>query len=126
MQAVLNESFKALVEKALPDKAQSEVMIKAFVEVVNDRATTHSLGLDDLKNKAINEVKNEFVTKDFLRAEIAEVRAEIAEVRAEMAQMREELRAEMAKTKVEILKWVFAMQLSTIIIIIGALKFILN
>lgn len=106
----------------MPDKAQSEVMIKAFVEVVNDRATTHSLGLDDLKNKAINEVKNEFVTKDFLRAEIAEVIAEMGELRAEIA----DVRSEIAKVKVEILKWVFGMQISTIIVIVGVLKFMLG
>lgn len=42
-------------------------------------------------------------------------------VRAEIAEVRHDL----ARTKVEILKWVFGLQAGTIVIILGALKFIL-
>lgn len=50
----------------------------------------------------------ELATKDFVRAEIAEVRQEIA------------------RAKVDILKWVFGLQAGTITILIGAMKFILG
>ncbi|MGI0407170.1 hypothetical protein ACRE1U_07725 [Helicobacter himalayensis] len=60
------------------------------------------------------EIKSEFVTKDFLRAEIAEVHVEFAEVRAEIY-----------KTKNEILRWVIGLQISTIAAMGAMLKFML-
>ena len=114
MTLVLNESFKALVEKALPQKEQSQALIQVFEEVVNDRATTQKIGLDELKSRAIDEIKAEFVTKDFLRAEIAEVRAEMAEIRAEIV-----------KSKIDTLRWVFGMQIATIAMIGAMLKIML-
>ena len=119
----LNESFKALVREALPDKSQSEVFLKVFDEVINDRATTQRIGLDELKSRAIDEIKDQFVTKDFLRAEIADVRSEIAEVRTEIAATKEELRTEIEKSKVETIKWVIGIQFSVGALIVAILKF---
>ena len=115
----LNESFKALVREALPDKSQSEVFLKVFDEVINDRATTQRIGLDELKSRAIDEIKDQFVTKDFLRAEIADVRSEIAEVRTEIA----DVRSEIEKSKVETIKWVIGIQFSVGALIVAILKF---
>ena len=112
----LNESFKALVREALPDKSQSEVFLKVFDEVINDRATTQRIGLDELKSRAIDEIKDQFVTKDFLRAEIADVRTEIAATK-------EELRTEIEKSKVETIKWVIGIQFSVGALIVAILKF---
>ena len=102
----LNEGFKALVREALPDKSQSEVFLKVFDEVVNDRATTQRIGLDELKSRAIDDIKDQFVTKDFLRAEISEVRAEIE------------------KSKIETIKWVIGIQISVGALIVVILKFL--
>ena len=118
MQALtLNESFKAFVREAFPDK--SEVVAQIFEEVINDRATTTRIGLDELKGRAIDEIKGEFVTKDF-------VRAEIAEVRAEMASMREELMGEIAKSKLEVIKWVVGLQVATTALLIGTMLKLMN
>ncbi|MGI0407169.1 hypothetical protein ACRE1S_07915 [Helicobacter himalayensis] len=54
MMVTLNESFKALLRDILPNKEQAEALEKAFVEVVNDRATTQRIGLDELKTRAID------------------------------------------------------------------------
>lgn len=153
MEAVLNESFKAFVRESFPERSDS--VVKIFQEVINDRATTQKIGLEDLKKQAINDVRAEFVTKDFLKAEIAEVRAElkaeiaevraelkaeiaelkaeIVEVRAEIAEVKRELSAQIAdvrielqQSKVDILKWVFGMQVATITIILAGIKFILT
>lgn len=113
---MLNESFKALVRETFPDK--SDKVISIFDEVVSHKASSDSLSVQELKSRAIDEIRSELATKDFVRAEIAEakeaLRAEIAEVRSEIA-----------RTKVEILKWVFGLQAGTIVIILGAMKFIL-
>lgn len=64
--------------------------------------------MQELKARAIDEIRSELATRDFVRAEIAEVRQEIA------------------RAKVDILKWVFGLQAGTIAILIGAMKFILG
>ena len=102
---VLNESFKALVREAFPEN--SDKVISVFSEVVSHKASSDRLSVDELKTRAIDDVRAELATRDFVRAEIAEVRQEIARV------------------KVDILKWVFGMQAGTIAILIGAMKFIL-
>lgn len=102
---MLNESFKALVRETFPDK--SDKVISIFDEVVSHKASSDSLSVQELKSRAIDEIQSELATKDFVRAEIAEVRHDLA------------------RTKVDILKWVFGLQAGTIVIILGALKFIL-
>lgn len=101
---VLNESFKALVRETFPDK--SDKVISIFDEVVSP--SSDLLSVQELKARAIDEIRSELATKDFVRAEIAEVRQEIA------------------RAKVDILKWVFGLQAGTIAILIGAMKFILG
>lgn len=103
---VLNESFKALVRETFPDK--SDKVISIFDEVVSHKASSDLLSVQELKARAIDEIRSELATKDFVRAEIAEVRQEIA------------------RAKVDILKWVFGLQAGTIAILIGAMKFILG
>lgn len=103
---VLNESFKALVRETFPDK--SDKVISIFDEVVSYKASSDTLSVQELKARAIDEIRSELATKDFVRAEIAEVRQEIA------------------RAKVDILKWVFGLQAGTIAILIGAMKFILG
>lgn len=142
---MLNESFKALVRETFPDK--SDKVISIFDEVLSHKASSDPLSVQELKSRAIDEIRSELATKDFVRAEIAEakealraeiaetkesLRAEIAEVRQELVETKEALRAEIAevsqeisRAKVDILKWVFGLQASTIVIILGAMKFIL-
>lgn len=103
---VLNESFKALVRETFPDK--SDKVISIFDEVLSHKASSDLLSVQELKARAIDEIRSELATKDFVRAEIAEVRQEIA------------------RAKVDILKWVFGLQAGTITILIGAMKFILG
>ena len=113
---MLNESFKALVRETFPDK--SDKVISIFDEVVSHKASSDPLSVQELKSRAIDEIRSELATKDFVRAEIAEAKESL---RAEIAEVRHEI----ARTKVEILKWVFGLQAGTIVIILGALKFIL-
>ena len=131
---MLNESFKALVRETFPDK--SDKVISIFDEVLSHKASSDPLSVQELKSRAIDEIRSELATKDFVRAEIAEaketLRAEIAEaketLRAEIAEVRQEIaevRQEISRAKVDILKWVFGLQASTIVIILGAIKFIL-
>ncbi|HGF9815912.1 TPA: hypothetical protein ACJE9Q_001232 [Campylobacter lari] len=67
---ILNESFKALLESIFSNPEQSQKLIKAFEEVVNDRATTQRLNFENLKNQAIEEIRQELVSKDLFQSEI--------------------------------------------------------
>ena len=96
---VLNESFKALVREAFPNN--SDKVISVFDEVISHKASADRVSVDELKSRAIDEIKGELATKDFVRAEISSV-------------------------KVEILKWVFGLQAGTIAILIGAMKYMLG
>lgn len=131
MDLLLNESFKAFVREAFPNK--SDIVLKVFQEVVNDRATTAQMSVENIKAKAIDEIKKEFATKDFLSAQTAQIRKEMAdlkvELKADIADVRSEIadvRSEIAKTKVDILKWVLGMQIATITIILAGMRFIVN
>lgn len=100
MQAVdLNESFKALVREAFPEN--SDKVISVFSEVVSHKASSDPLSVQELKSRAIDEIRSELATKDFVRAEIS-------------------------SAKVDILKWVFGLQAGTIAILIGAMKYMLG
>ena len=96
---VLNESFKALVREAFPNN--SDKVISVFDEVISHKASTDRVSVDELKSRAIDEIRSELATKDFVRAEIS-------------------------SAKVEILKWVFGLQAGTIAILIGAMKYMLG
>lgn len=96
---VLNESFKALVREAFPNN--SDKVISVFDEVISHKASADRVSVDELKSRAIDEIRSELATKDFVRAEIS-------------------------STKVEILKWVFGLQAGTIAILIGAMKYMLG
>lgn len=100
MQAVvLNESFKALVREAFPDN--SEKVLSVFDEVISHKASTDRASVEELKTRAIDDVRAVLATRDFVRAEIS-------------------------SAKVEILKWVFGLQAGTIAILIGAMKYMLG
>ncbi|RAX52422.1 coiled-coil domain-containing protein [Helicobacter sp. 10-6591] len=109
-EAKLNEGFKALVNGILDNEEANKRLVNAFVEVVNDRATITRLNIDDLKSRAVKDIKSEFVTKDFVRAEIAdakeELRSEISalrdELKAEISALRDELKAEINAVRGEI------------------------
>lgn len=62
--------------------------------------------IKDLEKEAIENIKNEIATKDFVRAEIAEakieLKQEIAEVRQEIAEVRTELKQEIAELRTEV------------------------
>lgn len=96
---VLNESFKALVREAFPNN--SDKVISVFDEVISHKASADRVSVDELKSRAIDEIRSELATKDFVRAEIS-------------------------SAKVEILKWVFGLQAGTIAILIGAMKYMLG
>ncbi|HEF3293911.1 TPA: hypothetical protein SC791_000191 [Campylobacter jejuni] len=69
-EITLNESFKALLESIFSDTNQAKKLIQAFEEFANDRATTQRLNFGNLKQEAIEQIRNELVSKDLFQSEI--------------------------------------------------------
>ncbi len=130
-QYELNESFKALLDGIFSDKEVATKLKIAFEEVVNDRATTQRVNLEKLKDEALEQIRNELLTKDVfytemkaieakLEAEIAKIRAEIAEVRQELKQEIAEVRQEIAEAKTNTIRWVVGVGVTATIVSITA------
>ncbi|HED6210754.1 TPA: hypothetical protein R5X24_001760 [Campylobacter coli] len=76
-EITLNESFKALLESIFSDTDQAKKLIQAFEEFANDRATMQRLNFENLKQEAIEQIRNELVSKDLFQSEIKRLEAEI-------------------------------------------------
>ncbi|HHD0625958.1 TPA: hypothetical protein ACOS7B_001803 [Campylobacter jejuni] len=68
-EITLNESFKTLLESIFSDTDQAKKLIQAFEEFANDRATTQRLNFENLKQEAIEQIRNELVSKDLFQSE---------------------------------------------------------
>ncbi|EAJ3599368.1 hypothetical protein B5972_08915 [Campylobacter coli] len=62
------------------DTDQAKKLIQAFEEFANDRATTQRLNFGNLKQEAIEQIRNELVSKDLFQSEIKRLEAEIKRV----------------------------------------------
>ncbi|EOJ1125155.1 hypothetical protein KJQ71_08405 [Campylobacter coli] len=76
-EITLNESFKTLLKSIFSDTDQAKKLIQAFEEFANDRATTQRLNFGNLKQEAIEQIRNELVSKDLFQSEIKRLEAEI-------------------------------------------------
>lgn len=76
-EITLNESFKTLLESIFSDTDQAKKLIQAFEEFANDRATTQRLNFGNLKQEAIEQIRNELVSKDLFQSETKGLEAEI-------------------------------------------------
>ncbi|EAI4647892.1 hypothetical protein F8806_08345 [Campylobacter jejuni] len=145
---ILNESFKALLESIFSNPEQSQKLIKAFEEVVNDRATTQRLNFENLKNQAIEEIRQELVSKDLFQSEIkrlesliysevarlegiintkiAEVKTEIAEVKTEIAEVKTEFSEQISSAKQKVLYWLLGTAVATTVTILSSIWIMMN
>lgn len=97
-EITLNESFKALLESIFSDTDQAKKLIQAFEEFANDRATTQRLNFENLKQEAIEQIRNELVSKDLFQSETKGLEAEIkrmeSSIRTEIKRMESSLQSE--------------------------------
>ena len=120
-QYELNESFKALLDGIFSDKEVATKLKIAFEEVVNDRATTQRVNLEKLKDEALEQIRNELLTKDVFQFEMkatkdvfytemkatkdvfyTEMKATKDVFQSEMKAIEAKLEAEIAKIRAEI------------------------
>lgn len=85
-EITLNESFKTLLESIFSDTDQAKKLIQAFEEFANDRATTQRLNFENLKQEAIEQIRNELVSKDLFQSETKGLEAEIKRMESSLKQ----------------------------------------
>ncbi|EAI3415105.1 hypothetical protein A0M37_09305 [Campylobacter jejuni] len=85
-EITLNESFKTLLKSIFSDTDQAKKLIQAFEEFANDRATTQRLNFGNLKQEAIEQIRNELVSKDLFQSETKGLEAEIKRMESSLKQ----------------------------------------
>ena len=106
-EITLNESFKALLENIFSDADQAKKLIQAFEEFANDRATTQRLNFENLKQEAIEQIRNELVSKDLFHSEIkrledlfhSEIKRVESSIRAEIKRVESSLQSEIKRVE---------------------------
>lgn len=97
-EITLNESFKALLESIFSDTDQAKKLIQAFEEFANDRATMQRLNFENLKQEAIEQIRNELVSKDLFQSEIKRLEdlfySEIKRLQTEIKRVESSLQSE--------------------------------
>ncbi|EAJ0336103.1 hypothetical protein ACS0H5_001606 [Campylobacter lari] len=138
---VLKESFKALLESIFSNPEQSQKLIKAFEEFVNGRAATQRLNFENLKNQAIEEIRQELVSKDLFQSEIKRlenliysevarlegiINTKIAEVKTEIAEVKTEFSEQISSAKQKVLYWLLGTAVATTVTILSSVWIMMN
>ncbi|EOG0504945.1 hypothetical protein ACUWFQ_001197 [Campylobacter jejuni] len=102
-EITLNESFKALLESIFSDTDQAKKLIQAFEEFANDRATTQRLSFENLKQEAIEQIRNELVSKDLFHSEIKRLEdlfhSEIKRLQTEIKRVESSIQTEIKRVE---------------------------
>ncbi len=142
---VLNESFKALIEGIFSNSEQSKKLIQAFEEIVNDRATTQRLNFENLKQQAIDEIRQELVSKDLFQSEIKRLEdlfqleikrlenliySEVARlegiINTKIAEVKTEISEQISSAKQKALYWLLGTAVATTVTILSGAWVMMN
>lgn len=131
---ILNESFKALLESIFSNPEQSQKLIKAFEELINGRATTQRLNFENLKNQAIEEIRQELVSKDLFQSEIKRLESliysEVARlegiINTKIAEVKTEFSEQISSAKQKVLYWLLGTAVATTVTILSSIWAMMN
>ncbi|EAJ7530261.1 hypothetical protein A0X68_08030 [Campylobacter jejuni] len=91
------------MENIFSDADQAKKLIQAFEEFANDRATTQRLNFENLKQEAIEQIRNELVSKDLFHSEIKRLEdlfhSEIKRLEAEIKRVESSLQSEIKRVE---------------------------
>lgn len=119
----LNESFKALLESIFSDTNQAKKLIQAFEEFANDRATTQRLNFENLKQEAIEQIRNELVSKDLFQSETKGLEAEIKRMESSL---QSEIKLSISSLKQQGIYWLIGACVVSIATIISSVWAIMD
>ncbi|WP_252400049.1 hypothetical protein [Campylobacter jejuni] len=122
-EITLNESFKALLESIFSDTDQAKKLIQAFEEFANDRATTQRLNFGNLKQEAIEQIRNELVSKDLFQSETKGLEAEIKRMESSL---QSEIKLSISSLKQQGIYWLIGACVVSIATIISSVWAIMD
>lgn len=122
-EITLNKSFKALLESIFSDTDQAKKLIQAFEEFANDRATTQRLNFENLKQEAIEQIRNELVSKDLFQSEIKGLEAEIKRMESSL---QSEIKLSISSLKQQGIYWLIGAYVVSIATIISSVWAIMD
>lgn len=122
-EITLNKSFKALLESIFSDTDQAKKLIQAFEEFANDRATTQRLNFGNLKQEAIEQIRNELVSKDLFQSEIKGLEAEIKRMESSL---QSEIKLSISSLKQQGIYWLIGAYVVSIATIISSVWAIMD
>ncbi|HEF5309471.1 TPA: hypothetical protein SAO79_001714 [Campylobacter jejuni] len=122
-EITLNKSFKALLESIFSDTDQAKKLIQAFEEFANDRATTQRLNFGNLKQEAIEQIRNELVSKDLFQSEIKGLEAEIKRMESSL---QSEIKLSISSLKQQGIYWLIGACVVSIATIISSVWAIMD
>ncbi|HEB7530370.1 TPA: hypothetical protein RZH55_000047 [Campylobacter coli] len=133
-EITLNESFKTLLKSIFSDTDQAKKLIQAFEEFANDRATTQRLNFGNLKQEAIEQIRNELVSKDLFQSEIKRLEAEIKRVESSIkteikrveSSLQSEIKLSVSSLKQQGIYWLIGACVVSIATIISSVWAIMN
>ncbi|WP_251824164.1 hypothetical protein [Campylobacter jejuni] len=122
-EITLNESFKALLESIFSDTNQAKKLIQTFEEFANDRATTQRLNFGNLKQEAIEQIRNELVSKDLFQSETKGLEAEIKRMESSL---QSEIKLSISSLKQQGIYWLIGACVVSIATIISSVWAIMD
>ncbi|EOG7130521.1 hypothetical protein ACLH6M_001706 [Campylobacter jejuni] len=122
-EITLNESFKTLLKSIFSDTNQAKKLIQAFEEFANDRATTQRLNFGNLKHEAIEQIRNELVSKDLFQSETKGLEAEIKRMESSL---QSEIKLSISSLKQQGIYWLIGACVVSIATIISSVWAIMD
>ncbi|ELM5365564.1 hypothetical protein Q2788_001764 [Campylobacter jejuni] len=122
-EITLNESFKTLLKSIFSDTDQAKKLIQAFEEFANDRATTQRLNFENLKHEAIEQIRNELVSKDLFQSETKGLEAEIKRMESSL---QSEIKLSISSLKQQGIYWLIGACVVSIATIISSVWAIMD
>ncbi|EJM9342712.1 hypothetical protein U0Q67_001846 [Campylobacter jejuni] len=122
-EITLNESFKTLLKSIFSDTDQAKKLIQAFEEFANDRATTQRLNFGNLKQEAIEQIRNELVSKDLFQSETKGLEAEIKRMESSL---QSEIKLSISSLKQQGIYWLIGACVVSIATIISSVWAIMD
>ncbi|WP_366535003.1 hypothetical protein [Campylobacter jejuni] len=122
-EITLNECFKTLLKSIFSDTNQAKKLIQAFEEFANDRATTQRLNFGNLKQEAIEQIRNELVSKDLFQSEIKGLEAEIKRMESSL---QSEIKLSISSLKQQGIYWLIGACVVSIATIISSVWAIMD
>lgn len=123
----LNETSISLLKDIFKEPEQFEKAKVLYTNIINDRAGSSEMKIEDLKREAIMEIQDTLLTKDLFYSEIGSLKKEMHYLNDNL---RKETDSLIKGLELRLIKWMLGVAAGTVLTTVGAifalLKSLLN